>query len=83
MIVIKNAIIDEIKNAIIDEISTLQLLPALIYELSHLTMGVGSRRYREWIFIHGTDIVDRDLIVLFFGLFLLFLFFSLAPLEEA
>jgi len=25
-----------------------------------------------WIFIHGTDIVDRGLIVLFFGLFLLF-----------
>jgi len=35
-----------------------------------------------WIFIHGTDIVDRGLIVLFFGLFLLFFdLFSVAPLS--
>jgi len=37
--------------------------------------GVGSRgggfRGPSWIFIHGTNIVDRGLKVLFFGLFLL------------
>jgi len=33
-------------------------------------MGVGSvGQGAPWIFIHGTDIVDRGLIVLFFGLF--------------
>jgi len=34
-------------------------------------MGVGSgeRGCTPWIFIHDTDFVDRDLIVLFFGLF--------------
>jgi len=33
-------------------------------------MGVGSKgRAPPRIFIHGTDIVDRGLIVLFFGLF--------------
>jgi len=40
-----------------------------------------------WIFIHdihGTDIVDRGLIVLFFGLFCNFsVFFPSPPLEEA
>jgi len=46
-------------------------------------MGVGSGG-REgpcspWIFIHGTDIVDRDLIVLFFVLFLYFSVFFLLP----
>jgi len=46
-------------------------------------MGAGSGglggRGSSWIFIHGTDIVDRGLIVLIFGLF------SVAPLslEEA
>jgi len=49
-----------------------------------LIIGVGSWRQRgrapfPWIFIHGTDIVDRALIALFFGLLLLFLvFFPLA-----
>jgi len=33
-----------------------------------------------WIFIHGTDIVDSGLIVLFFRIFLLFF---VLPLEEA
>jgi len=34
-------------------------------------------------FIHGTDIEDRGLVVLFFVLFLLFsVFFTLAPLEK-
>jgi len=33
-----------------------------------------------WIFIHGTDIVDRGLIVLFFGLFLLFFGFFFVAL---
>jgi len=33
-----------------------------------------------WIFKHGTNIVDRGLNVLFFGLFYYFLvFFSVAP----
>jgi len=35
-------------------------------------MGVGSGGQGAcppWIFIHGTNIVDRDLKVLFFGLF--------------
>jgi len=36
-------------------------------------MGVGSGvpggSWSLWIFIHGTDIVDRGLIVLFFGIF--------------
>jgi len=44
----------------------------------------------DGIFIHGTDIVDRGLIVLFFGLLLLFfglfllffVFLSLAPLSR-
>jgi len=38
----------------------------------------GREGVATWIFIHGTNIVDRDLIVLLFGLF------SVAPpLEEA
>jgi len=46
-------------------------------------MGVGSGGQGgavplPWIFKHGTNIVDRGLKVLFFGLFLLF-FFPLAP----
>jgi len=52
-------------------------------------MGVGSGRQRgcgplTLDFIHGTDIVDRGLIVLFFGLFLLFfsLFFVGLSLKE-
>jgi len=32
-----------------------------------------------WIFIHGTNIVDRGLKLLFFGLFLLFCFFFRCP----
>jgi len=37
----------------------------------------------SWIFIHGTDIVDSGLKVLFFGLFCYFsLFFSVAPLRR-
>jgi len=56
-------------------------------------MGVGSGRQGgrappPWIFILGTDIVDKGLIVLFIGLFLLFsVIFSVASpppsLEEA
>jgi len=47
-------------------------------------MGVGSEeqggRAPPWIFKHGTNIVDKDLKVLFFGLFLLtFGLFSVAP----
>jgi len=47
-------------------------------------MDVGSVRQGgdvapPWIFIHGTDIVDRGLIVLFFGLLL---FFGLFPLPS-
>jgi len=51
-------------------------------------MGVGSGGKEgavpslpPWIFIHGTDIVDTSLTVVFFGLFLLFfdLFFPLSP----
>jgi len=56
-------------------------------------MGVGSGgcvSWPPWIFIHGTDIVDRGLIVLFFSLFsvgppgrglivLFFGLFSVAP----
>jgi len=35
-----------------------------------------------WIFMHGTDIIDRGLIVLFFCLFCYFsVFFPLAPQE--
>jgi len=44
----------------------------------------GARALLPWIFIHGTDIVDRSLIVLFFGLFCYFsVFFPLPslPLE--
>jgi len=45
-------------------------------------MGVGSGgqggRGHPWIFIHGTGIVDRGLIMLFFGLC-----FLCSPLEEA
>jgi len=44
-------------------------------------MGVGSvEQEGSWIFIHGTDIVDRGLIVLFCGLFFHYL---PLPLEEA
>jgi len=40
--------------------------------------GVGNRgALLHWIFIHGTDIVDGSLLVLFFGLF-----FPLLPLLE-
>jgi len=40
----------------------------------HATSGLWQREASRavappWIFIHGTDIVDRSLIVLFFGLF--------------
>jgi len=46
--------------------------------------GAGEPCPPPWIFIHGTDIVDRGLIVLFFSLFLLFFghFFPLTPLEK-
>jgi len=42
--------------------------------LGNLFMVVGSGRQEggcvlNWIFIHGTNIADRGLIVLFFGLF--------------
>jgi len=49
-------------------------------------MGVGSGGHggpwpSPWLFIHGTHIVDRGLILLFFSLFLLFfVLFSVAPL---
>jgi len=47
-------------------------------------MGVGSGEQgavAPWIFKHGPDIVDRGLIVLFFGLFCYFsVFFLLASL---
>jgi len=39
----------------------------------------GRGPWPSWIFIHGTDMVDRGLIVLFFGLFLLFSVFLLLP----
>jgi len=49
-------------------------------------MGVGSGdrgegRGPSWIFIHGTDIVERRLIVIFFGLFFVFfgIFFRRPP----
>jgi len=49
-------------------------------------MGVGSGGregegpWTPWIFIHGTNIVDRSLKVIFFGVFLLFFdLFSVAP----
>jgi len=47
-------------------------------------MGVGSGRQEgrapsPWIFKHGTDIVDRGLIVLFFGLFCYFSIFRCPP----
>jgi len=49
-------------------------------------MGVGSEGQGKegpcptWIFIHGTNIVDRGLKVLYFGLFLLFFdLFSVGP----
>jgi len=53
-------------------------------------MGVGRRAVAPWIFIHGTDIVDKGVIVLFFCLFsvvlpgrglivLFFGIFSVAP----
>jgi len=50
-------------------------------------MGVGSGEQWEpwppWIFKHGTNIVNRRLKVLFFGLFLLFFgLFSAAPLKR-
>jgi len=50
-------------------------------------MGVGSEGPcpHPWIFIHVTNIVDRCLKVLFFGVFCYFfgLFFVAHPLEEA
>jgi len=50
-----------------------------------VSMGVGSWEQGSRaplpprIFIHGTVIVDNDLIVLFFGLFYIFSLFSLPP----
>jgi len=32
-------------------------------------VGIGGQGSWPWIFIHGKDIVDRGLMVLFFGLF--------------
>jgi len=50
---------------------------------STAAMGIGSGEQgglAPQIFIHGTDIVDRILIVLFFGIFLLFFgIFSVPP----
>jgi len=44
--------------------------------------GAGGVRGLPWIFIHGTDIVDKGLIVLFFDVFCYCsVFFPLAPLE--
>jgi len=62
------------------------LLHLILHEVGH-----GRRQWRSgepwtpWIFKHGTNIVDRSLKVLFFGLFLLFSFFFHCPttLEEA
>jgi len=47
--------------------------------------GGARRRGFLWIFMHGTNIVDRGLIALFFGLFCYYWSFSVAllPLEEA
>jgi len=46
-------------------------------------MGVGSGGKGAvaplWIFMHGTDIVDKGLIVLFFDLFPFSVFFSVTP----
>jgi len=42
--------------------------------------GAGRAMDPTWIFIHGTDIENKGLIVLLFGLFLLFFgIFSVAP----
>jgi len=56
-------------------------------------MGVGSggqgTMAQPWIFIHGTNLVDKGLKVLFFGVFYFSVFFSVAsifpppPLKEA
>jgi len=51
-------------------------------------MGISSRGAvapPPWIFKHGTNIVDRGLTVLFFGLFFAIFqsFFVTPPLEEA
>jgi len=53
--------------------------------LSSMCVVRGGQGGRDpsWIFIHGTNIVDRGLKVLFFGPFLLiFGIFSVAPLLE-
>jgi len=52
------------------------------------TMSVGGKgqggRALRWIFINGTNVIDRGLKVLFFGFFLLFFgLFSLTFLKEA
>jgi len=52
-----------------------------------MDVGSGSRAGRArgslWIFIHGTDIVNKSLIVLFFDRFCYFsVFFSLPPPEN-
>jgi len=46
-------------------------------------MGVGRGGVPPWIFIRGTDIVDRGLIVLFLGIFYHFsVFFPLPPWKK-
>jgi len=46
--------------------------------------GSGGGTWLPWIFIHGTNMVDIGLKVLFFGVcFLFFGLFPLAALEEA
>jgi len=47
--------------------------------------AAGEEDVLSWIFIHSTDIVDKGIIVLFFGLFFFnfSFFFPLVPVEEA
>jgi len=52
----------------------------IIINITSISVGSESVPSPPWIFIHGTDIVDRGLKTLFFGLFLLFfVFFCCSP----
>jgi len=44
--------------------------------------GGGGRAVAPWIFIHGTDIADGGLMVLFFVFFAIVRFFLLPPSEK-